>query len=97
MNNEEVYPVVVIQGHPCMGCGMTGRACLELGVRGGYQTLACRECTNMIFDRTDAAIEDNQVGSNTSKLSEVGSGTFENINDTFNEESTIKVEVDLNE
>ena len=91
MSNEEIYPVVVVQGHPCMGCGQTGVVCLELGVKGGHQTLACRKCTNMVYDRAEGVLpeqSDQRVSEEVEIVNDLSdSGTGE----------TIRVEVDPNE
>lgn len=88
MSNEEIHPVVVIQGHPCMGCGAVGRICLELGLKDNNLTLACRTCTNMIYDRAEGAM-------NTSTQPEQ---EVEYLDDQdLSEPNTIRVEVDTNQ
>lgn len=57
--SEEIYPILIIQGHPCMGCGNADSLCLEIGLRDGHQSLVCRTCINRIFDRTEGTPEGN--------------------------------------
>lgn len=87
MSQEQAFPVIVISGHECMGCGKTGVPCVELGVEGGL-TLACRECTNQIFDRAIGAVEKRNIN----EQDEV-----EVIEESDEEPETIRVEVDLSE